>query len=152
MNLDEYERAETILAYCPVNNEVDTSLLLEDCISEKHLTLPKTDTITKVLTPCLVDSLADLNEGSYHIMEPNDSCEEILLDKIDIVIIPLVVFDKKGTRLGYGGGYYDRLLIKMKNAKKIGIAFSIQEVEQIQKEEHDVNLDLIITEKKTFKL
>ena len=150
MNMDEYTKAVTVMAYCPVNKEVDTSLLLEDCIDSKQLALPKTDVKSKSITPCLVSSLSDLTEGSYMIMEPNEGCKEIEKQEIELIIIPLVAFDKKGNRLGYGGGYYDRLLKEMPKAKKIGIGFSMQEVESIEKQEHDVGLDMVITEKKTF--
>ncbi len=150
MNMDEYARANTVMAYCPINNEVDTSLLLEDCIESKKLALPKTDAVNKTIMPCLVKSLADLKEGSYRIMEPSDSCEILQNEEIDLIIIPLVAFDKRGTRLGYGGGYYDRLLKNMQNVKKIGIAFAVQELDSIPKEEHDVRMDMVITEKKTF--
>jgi len=151
MNLDEYIKAENILAYCPINNEVDTSLLLEDCIQSKILALPRTDTKNINIIPCLVNSLSDLEIGAHSIMEPNEGCETLDKNKIDIVIVPLVAFDSKGTRLGYGGGYYDRFLKDMSHCKKIGISFAVQEAEHIDRQDHDIKLDMIITEKKTFK-
>jgi len=150
MNLDLYEKASFIMAYCPINNEVDTSLLLDECLETKKLALPRTDIIKKTITPCEVHSLADLKIGAYNIFEPNENCTKAAIDKIDIVVVPLVAFDKKGTRLGYGGGYYDRMLAKMPNCKKIGIAFSFQEMDSIKSEDHDVELDMVITEKKIF--
>lgn len=150
MNLDKYIKADTVMAYCPVNHEVDTSLLLEDCIADRKLVLPKTDKKSNTIIPCYVDSLSDLIEGAYSILEPKDGCETAKLKDIDIIIVPMVAFDKKGTRLGYGGGYYDRLLKDMKDSIKIGIAFSLQELESIKKEDHDIDLDVIITEKKIF--
>lgn len=151
MNLDEYIKADNVLAYCPINNEVDTSLLLEDCITSKTLSLPRTDIETINIIPCLVHNLSDLKVGAHDILEPNENCDTLDKNKIDIVVVPLVAFDKKGTRLGYGGGYYDRFLGDLDSCKKIGIAFSVQELEQIEKEDHDVKLDMIITEKKIFK-
>ena len=150
MNMDEYAKADTIMAYCPINNEVDTSLLLQDCVENKHLALPKTELSSKTIMPCLVETLSDLKEGAYRIMEPDDNCDKLQHENIDIVIIPLVAFDNSGTRLGYGGGYYDRLLKNMQKTKKIGIAFSLQQLDSIERENHDVKLDMVITEKKTF--
>lgn len=151
MNLDKYIKAKTILAYCPINREVDTSLLLEDIFADKKLLLPKTDVKSKKINPCYVNSLFELIEGAYSVMEPGDNCESAKLDDIDVVIVPMVAYDKKGARLGYGGGYYDRLLTNMKHTVKIGIAFAEQEFDQIVTEDHDVKLDMIITQKHTFK-
>ena len=67
----------------------------------------------------------------------------------DILLVPLVAFNKNKFRLGYGGGYYDRYIQKIKKIKKIlaiGIAFSFQEVKQLPTNEHDKKLDLIFTE------
>ncbi len=150
MNLDIYEKASLIMAYCPINNEVDTSLLLDECLEAKKLALPRTDINKKTITPCEVHSLADLKMGAYNIFEPGENCSKAAIDKIDIIVVPLVAFDKKGTRLGYGGGYYDKLLAKMPDCKKIGIAFSFQEMDSIQRENHDIELDMVITEKKIF--
>ena len=74
--------------------------------------------------------------------------------KPDIILIPLVAFDKKLFRIGYGGGYYDRYLSKIKKNKKIlsiGLAFSFQEVKKIFPNIYDQKLDIILTEKKTLR-
>ena len=69
----------------------------------------------------------------------------------DILLVPLVAFDKKLNRIGYGGGFYDRYLKRLKRIKKIitiGLAYSFQEVKKIPINEYDIKLDFIITEKK----
>lgn len=65
----------------------------------------------------------------------------------DLVVIPLIGFDRIGNRLGYGGGYYDRFLAKNNCGKAVGLAYSFQEVESLPVEQHDRKLGLIITEK-----
>jgi len=68
----------------------------------------------------------------------------------DILLIPLIAFDKNFNRLGYGGGYYDRLIVKLskkKNIIKIGLAFSIQEIDQVPINRYDQKLDYIVTNK-----
>ena len=68
----------------------------------------------------------------------------------DLLIVPLVAFDKFKYRLGYGGGYYDRYIKKIKNIKKVvtvGLAFSFQEVKNLPKNKYDKKLDFILTEK-----
>lgn len=150
MELDEYVNANTVLAYCPISNEVDTSLILEDCIKNKVLALPRTIIAENKIIPSAVNNMSDLHEKAYSIMEPKENCSEVNLYDINLIVVPLVAFDKYGTRLGYGGGYYDRLLSKTQNCKKVGIAFSLQELNYIKSEAHDIKLDVIITEKKVF--
>jgi 5-formyltetrahydrofolate cyclo-ligase len=70
---------------------------------------------------------------------------------LDLVIVPMLGFDKHLNRIGYGGGYYDRLLSYHPDALKVGVCYAACEVEQILVEEHDINLDIIITEHIVFK-
>ena len=72
----------------------------------------------------------------------------------NILLVPLVAFDKNLYRIGYGGGYYDKYLAKLKKKKNflsIGFAFSFQQIKKVPKEKFDRKLDFVITEKKTFK-
>jgi 5-formyltetrahydrofolate cyclo-ligase len=65
----------------------------------------------------------------------------------DVVVMPLLGFDRRGTRLGYGGGYYDRTLAQMKKQPRlIGYAFAAQELPEIPREPHDRPLDAMVTE------
>lgn len=87
------------------------------------------------------------NPGPSEVLEPPER-KEIPLDEIDLVVVPGVVFDKNGYRIGYGGGFYDNFLPKLKtDAKKIAVAFEMQMIEQIPYEGHDVRMDKIITER-----
>ena len=89
-------------------------------------------------------SLEDpLKINKYGIVEPTSS------DKVypKILFVPLVAFDRQLNRLGYGGGFYDRYLNKMKNVLKIGLAFSFQELKKIPINKHDKKLDFVITER-----
>jgi 5-formyltetrahydrofolate cyclo-ligase len=88
-----------------------------------------------------------LIEGPYGIMEPSSRLPEVLPD---IVFVPLAAFDRRGHRIGYGAGYYDRTLQALRASKAIlaiGVAFSVQEVEAIPEDRHDERLDYVITEK-----
>jgi 5-formyltetrahydrofolate cyclo-ligase len=65
----------------------------------------------------------------------------------DIILVPMLGFDRYGTRLGYGGGYYDRTLASLtKKPKLVGLAFAVQELPLIPRDTHDIPLDLVITE------
>ena len=149
MSTQQYQNAKNVMAYCPINGEVDTSLILNDCLKNKKLILPKTNIETKEIIPRTVDSAANMDFGVYGILEPNDACAQISIDEIDLVIIPLVAFDANGSRIGYGGGYYDRFL-PTGGFFKLGIAFSLQQVENIETHDNDIKLDMVITEKDVF--
>ncbi len=86
----------------------------------------------------------------YGIYEP-DLDEAIKVEKkyLDYVIVPIVAFDERLYRIGYGKGYYDYFLKDIK-AKKIGVAFDIQKVNGIENDNNDIKLDMIITEKNTY--
>ncbi len=102
----------------------------------------------------LLDFLRQNHSKIYIELIPNriyDS-QEIPKNKVyDLIIVPVVGFDRTGNRLGYGGGYYDKFLARNKCRQTIGLAYSFQEVENIPAEEHDQKLDLIITEKEIIK-
>jgi 5-formyltetrahydrofolate cyclo-ligase len=69
----------------------------------------------------------------------------------DVIIVPMLGFDEELHRIGYGGGYYDRFLATQPTAKKIGVCFEAGKLEQIPVEPHDIPLDIIITEKHTYR-
>ena len=74
-------------------------------------------------------------------------------DKLDLVIVPGIAFDKKGHRIGYGYGYYDRFLKTIKKkAVKIGLAFDFQLIESIPEEEHDVPMNIVVTDKEILRI
>ena len=87
---------------------------------------------------------APLYEAGFGTLAPSELAPQV---EPDVILMPLLGFDKRGTRLGYGGGYYDRTLERLsKRPRLIGLAFAAQELEDIPREAHDVPLDIIITE------
>lgn len=97
------------------------------------------------------DPVVALIEGPYGILQPGPDAEEVFPD---IILAPLLAFDREGGRLGYGGGFYDRALDYLKAAKRDkdnalqvwGVAFSAQEVARVPTEPHDQRLDAVLTE------
>ena len=134
-----------ILGGYPYNYEIDTMKILEKF--EKHnyyLSLPKIKNNSKMNFFSGQQMTHWLNK--FGIPEPLS--REIKYP--DVLLIPLVAFDKNFNRVGYGGGFYDRYLKKIKKMKKIltiGLAYSYQKVKQIPVNEYDIKLDFIITEK-----
>jgi 5-formyltetrahydrofolate cyclo-ligase len=87
---------------------------------------------------------APLYEAGFGTLAPSELAPQV---EPDIVLMPLLGFDKRGTRLGYGGGYYDRTLERLsKRPRLVGLAFAAQELDDIPREAHDVPLDTIVTE------
>jgi 5-formyltetrahydrofolate cyclo-ligase len=89
--------------------------------------------------------------GRWNIKVPPEDAPEVVPD---VLLVPLLAFDRKGFRLGYGGGFYDRTLEKLRALKKItaiGVAYAGQEVDAVPHEEFDQRLDWIMTEKETIK-
>ena len=98
----------------------------------------------EVDTKALIKSI-QTNYSDINIYHPKDEPKQL-----DVVIVPLLAFDRQGNRIGMGGGYYDRFLKKYPAALKIGLAFELQKIENIPVEPHDVPLDAIITEDGTY--
>lgn len=87
---------------------------------------------------------APLYEAGFGTLAPSELAPQV---EPDVILMPLLGFDKRGTRLGYGGGYYDRTLERLsRRPRLIGLAFAAQELEDIPREAHDVPLDTIVTE------
>jgi 5-formyltetrahydrofolate cyclo-ligase len=93
-----------------------------------------------------------LVRGPYGIFEPSPEADEA---EPDIVLVPLAAFDRAGHRIGYGGGYYDRTLERLRKLKKItaiGVGFSVQEIAAVPSSDHDARLDLVLTENEIIDL
>ena len=135
--LDCYKRAKTVMLYMPIKGEADVTGLLCD---EKVFVTPVTK--GNDMYACI---MGELEVGAFGVSEPKDKTP---FDKraIDLVIVPGVVFDKSGNRIGYGKGYYDRFLKDM-TCFKTGVCHSFQLIEEIECEEHDVKMDMIVTER-----
>jgi 5-formyltetrahydrofolate cyclo-ligase len=155
-NLPEIKRYETIFAYVSFRSEVSTFKLIEALIaSGKTVTVPITHVKAKRLDAIKISNVtSDLEPGYCGIPEPTKKlCETCIIDpsEINAILLPGSVFDKRGGRFGYGGGFYDRFVSKIPNGVRIGLAFDLQVVEQIPLQPHDELLDFVITETDCFK-
>lgn len=151
--LEEFRKAKSLLAYVSFRSEVDTTRFLQDVInSGKKLVLPVVDSRHKALRLYEIKETSELEYGYMGILEPGvREDREVALSDIDLVIIPGAGFDLKGNRLGYGGGYYDKLLSLATNPQSptpllVALAFEEQIIEEIPSEPHDIKMDMIITD------
>ena len=110
----EFSRARTVMAYASIESEVQTAHIIERTLHEgKRLVLPRVNRVRRQLDLFLIANLdLDLQPGTWGILEPNpERCEFIEgTNYIELVLVPGVAFTMRGERLGYGGGFYDRLL------------------------------------------
>lgn len=148
-----FQNAKTILFYVSYGNEVNTHDMIKESIAMgKNVVVPKSVTKNNTLILSKLKSWDDLEIGAYNILEPKkETIEEVDVESIDLIIVPGVVFDEKGNRIGHGKGYYDRLLNDSQNIPNIGLAFELQIVENIESEQHDERIDVIITEERIMK-
>ena len=159
-SLKEFQKTDSILLYVSFRSEVNTMNYLEDVVSlGKTFILPRVDSRHRTLRLFEVKDVSELSPGYMGILEPRIKKErEVSLNKIDLVIIPGTGFDITGSRIGYGGGYYDRLLSYEskqlarveKHIMTIALAFEEQIGKKIPTEPHDIKVDMIVTEKRTI--
>lgn len=144
----ECRKATAICVYVSLPDEVDTTTLLRAFIHQKKtVVVPRV--AGKELTLHRIRTLRDLRTGSFGIAEPKRSCPEIEKSLVDLFIVPGIAFDRQGFRLGWGKGYYDRLLKGVK-APKIGLAFASQIVPRLFHKRYDIPMDIVITEHETL--
>lgn len=149
--LPEFLSAKTIFTYYSIENEADTHELIRLALSMgKTVTVPVCHG-EGIMDAVIIKSLADLKPGAYNIPEPSKDAEIISPDKIEFAVIPALSFDKKGYRIGQGGGYYDRFLLNRKFFAA-GIIRSIFFEEELPKEDHDVPITCVVTENEIARL
>lgn len=149
--LREISTAQNIFIFINFRSEVDTKPIIERLLEMgKNVIVPYTDIPNKRLQLFYLNDFKELIEGSYGILEPNPStAKEAKLKDVDLVVVPGSAFDTKGGRMGYGGGFYDRLLPYIKSGvKTVAIAFELQIVEQVPMGYYDRRVDIIVTEER----
>jgi 5-formyltetrahydrofolate cyclo-ligase len=138
-------KGEVVAGYWPIRDEMDIKSVVARLMDAgQPVCLPVVLGDEQPLELRLWEDGAPLYEAGFGTLAP---AEEAPRAAPDVIIMPLLGFDKHGTRLGYGGGYYDRTLAGLaKRPRLIGFAFALQEVDLIPREAHDVPLDAIVTE------
>ncbi|AMJ42102.1 5-formyltetrahydrofolate cyclo-ligase [Anaerotignum propionicum] len=143
-----YEKAETIFTFISMDNEVNTYPLIEQAWQDgKKVAVPIAKAKGEMyFVP--IDSFSELRKSRFGVMEPEKEREDRVIPKeTDVFLVPGSVFDQKGNRYGYGGGFYDRFFEQYPNIYKIAVAFSFQVMEfDLQVEVFDKPVDCIITE------
>ena len=133
--------------FLPINvqNEVDTEFLLHILQGkDKHIVISKSNFETNTLSHFLLTDQTKLTVNEWGIPEPDDNSIPISGSSIEVVFVPLLAYDKKGARVGYGKGFYDRFLSGTKPKQIIGLSFFKPEEDFIETDAHDVSLDVCV--------
>ena len=156
VKLTEYKKAKAVMFYAAKGNEVQTMELIEAALKEgKIVLLPITNIEKKEIEAAVIEDYdRDLKKGTFGIMEPDPFKKRVNRKdekNIDVVIVPGVAFDIDGHRLGYGHGFYDKLLHRLDRTVKIGLAYDFQIVGKLPRESHDHPMDIIVTESRVIR-
>jgi len=142
-----------VSGFMPLKSEINPLPLMRKLAAQgAKLALPVIDQRGK---PLIMRAFAfgdELNSGQWGIREPKPEAPEVAPD---IMLVPLLAFDRSGKRIGYGAGYYDRTIAKfraMKSVATVGIAYAAQEIADVPVTERDARLDLVLTERGTIDL
>jgi 5-formyltetrahydrofolate cyclo-ligase len=141
---EPYRRASHVLFYASMGSEVPTWGFIEAARKGgKVVVLPRIG--GDELTLHAWDGVKPLAQHSLGILEPEAAFPGVGASRIDVVLVPGLAFDRSGHRLGYGGGFYDRLLRRLHRGWRVGIAYEFQLVDRLPSEPHDERLDAIVT-------
>jgi len=153
--LPEFRKAKTIMFYLSFKSEVETEEMIREALeSKKRIAVPVVKKEQDVIYISEIKNYDnELRTGDYGILCPKkEFIREIPTGEVDLVIVPGVVFDERGYRIGYGKGFYDKFLCDVKDRiPTIALAFELQIVGEVPVDSHDIQMDKVITETRIIK-
>ena len=146
-----YRYADIVLLYYPVKNEVDILPVFRAAVAAgKKVAFPRCHAEDHSMTYYFVTSDADFEEGAYGLVEPKATCEAFVPENAQmenvICVVPAVVYDRRGYRIGYGGGYYDRFFGKYRFAS-MGVVYEDFILKSVPHGRFDISVDAVISER-----
>lgn len=143
--------AGTVMVYVSKSPEVETAGLIDALLSAgKRVVVPIIEKERRTLRLSYLTDRSVLVESTFHVPEPIGSEVPASPDDLDLIVVPVVGFDRTGSRIGYGAGYYDRFLSRAPDVPVVGAAFSCQEVPSVPCEAFDRRMDLVVTEEEVI--
>lgn len=148
-----YQNSKTIMIYLSFGNEVDSSELIKDCLEDgKRVVVPFCIKKDMSIIPTEIKDLnIDITEAKNGYTQPKEeTLRPVHTSEIDLIVVPGIAFDRKGYRVGFGEGYYDRFLGKLNfEIPTIGVAYDFQIIESfIKMRDYDIPLDYVMTEER----
>jgi 5-formyltetrahydrofolate cyclo-ligase len=145
---DEFNHADVLACYYPIGSEVRTQEIISTALKSNRLVvLPRTEGEHIKFYQIFLNT--DLVAGRFGIKEPSISSNSFVPDNIDLLLVPGILFDNSGYRIGYGYGYYDRFIARIKNsAISVGLAYEFQMCEKVPRTYADQKINVLVTEKR----
>jgi 5-formyltetrahydrofolate cyclo-ligase len=148
-----FSEARVVLAYAALRFELDPSPALTRAAQQgKTVLLPRVAPESSTLSLHVYEAGDELCESGFGVREPLASAPQVLPDQVDLVLVPALAFDARGYRLGYGKGFYDRLLPLLSRAERVGLAFELSLLPQLPNEDHDIAVHRVVTEKRVIEM
>lgn len=143
-----YKKARVIFAFVSFRSEVDTHRIINRALADnKIICVPRIKSKDTGIELYRINSMNDLEKGYFGILEPSEHCQAVDCRDIELILMPGAAFDRNGSRLGYGRGYYDRFLEGMDNrVQKLALAYHFQVLDRVPTDELDIPVDAIITD------
>ena len=142
---EQYRQAKTVYGYLPYNQEVRTTGLLQRALQEgKRVAVPKI--YGDEMRFIYLDDLSLVEKSSFGIPEPIAD-EPVADDPTALVLMPGLAFTKRGDRMGYGGGYYDKFLANEPHHPTVALCYDFQIVDRIPTDDHDIPVDIVLSAK-----
>ncbi len=155
LHLHEYVRARGIACYVNKDSEVNTRPLIRAALDqEKRVLIPvvKKGDIELFFSE-IKDLGSELAPGTFGILEPKpENVHPVSLDSIDVIFVPGIVWDREGYRLGWGRGYFDRVIKNLPpHVRSTGLAFNMQLIGKVPRDQFDVPVDMVVTESRVIR-
>ena len=155
LHLHEYVRARGIACYVNKDSEVNTRPLIRAALDqEKRVLIPvvKKGDIELFFSE-IKDLGSELAPGTFGILEPKpENVHPVSLDTVDVIFVPGIVWDREGYRLGWGRGYFDRVIKNLPpHVRSAGLAFTMQLIGKVPRDQFDVPVDMVITESRVIR-
>jgi 5-formyltetrahydrofolate cyclo-ligase len=149
--LEEFAHAGVVMLYMPLATEVDVTPVALRCFQMgKQVCVPKVDWVRRDMTAIEVSSFDDhYMDLDEHGLRTPSTGRPVVPTTIDLVIVPGLAFDATGHRLGRGGGFYDRFLLRLKRrAVTAAIAFDAQVIDEVPTDARDTAVDIVVTDRR----
>lgn len=148
-----YKEAFEVYTYVSYNQEADTKeLIIQALKDKKRVAVPKV--IGEEMEFFYITSLDEVKEGYQHILEPITSEKAVPQSGSNpLMLMPGLAFDRNGNRIGYGGGFYDKYLLRYQEAQfiKCALGYEFQLFDQLEREQFDIPVDMVVTPKEIVK-
>ena len=146
-----YRYADVILMFYPMKAEVDIFPIMEAALAAgKRVAFPRCNAEDHSMIFYYVTSKEDFEKGAYGIMEPKTTLEVFDLKTVDmqnvLCLVPAIVYDRRGYRVGYGGGYYDRFFGRVRPAS-IGVVYEEFILKSVPHGRYDITVDVVVSER-----